>query len=42
MRLYDCEQSAQKDIINSGNDEEYESPERNSESKTNKFSGFKF
>jgi len=42
MRLYDCEQSAQKDIINSGKDEEYESPERNSESKTNKFSGFKF
>ena len=42
MRLYDCEQSAQNDIINSGNDEEYESPERNSESKTNKFSGFKF
>jgi hypothetical protein len=42
MRLYDCEQSAQKDIINSGNDEEYESPERNGESKTNKFSGFKF
>jgi len=41
MRLYDCEQSAQKDILDSGQ-EEYESEERSKESKQNKFSGFKF
>ena len=41
MRLYDCEQSAQKDILDSGQDE-YESEERSKESKQNKFSGFKF
>ena len=41
MRLYDCEQSAQKDILDSGQ-EEYESEERKKESKSNKFSGFKF
>jgi len=39
MRLYDCEQSAQKDIINSGQDEEYTYEENK---KTDKFSGFKF
>jgi hypothetical protein len=38
MRLYDVEQSAQKDILDSGQDEEY----TYSEEKTSKFSGFKF
>jgi len=38
MRLYDCEQSAQQNILDSGQ-EEYESEERSKESK---FSGFKF
>ena len=36
MRLYDVEQSAQEDILDSGQDEEENS------SKKNKFSGFKF
>ena len=39
MRLYDCEQSAQEDILDSGKDEEY-NPEE--DQKQNKFSGFKF
>jgi len=39
MRLYDCEQSAQNDILDSGQDEEY----TYEETKTNKqFEGFKF
>jgi hypothetical protein len=38
MRLYDVEQSAQKDILDSGQDDEYSS----NEEKTSKFSGFKF
>ena len=39
MRLYDCEQSAQADILDSGQDEEY----NNQESKVKKsFEGFKF
>jgi hypothetical protein len=39
MRLYDCEQNAQEDIVDSGREEEYE-PE---ESKFKKnFDGFKF
>jgi replicative DNA helicase len=38
MRLYDVEQSAQKDILDSGQEEEYS----NDEEKTSKFSGFKF
>ncbi len=39
MRLYDCEQSAQEDIIDSGQDEEY----NNEEPKSKKaFEGFKF
>jgi hypothetical protein len=39
MRLYDCEQSAQKDILDSGNEDEY-----NDEDKKPKksFEGFKF
>jgi hypothetical protein len=39
MRLYDCEQNAQEDIIDSGQDEEY----NNEEKKFKKnFDGFKF
>ncbi len=38
MRLYDVEQSAQRDILDSGQDEEYSYDEE----KTSKFSGFKF
>jgi hypothetical protein len=38
MRLFDVEQSAQKDILDSGQDEEY----TYGEEKTSKFSGFKF
>ncbi len=41
MRLYDCEQSAQDDIINSGQDEEYENEDRKS-SRKEKFGTFKF
>ena len=38
MRLYDCEQSAQEDIVDSGQEEEY-----NFKDKTKKsFSDFKF
>jgi hypothetical protein len=38
MRLYDCEQSAQDDLLESKNDEEY-----NNEDKPKKsFEGFKF
>ena len=38
MRLYDCEQTAQDDIVDSGQDEEY-----NNEKKPKKsFEGFKF
>jgi archaellum biogenesis ATPase FlaH len=39
MRLYDCEQKAQDDILDSGNDEEYNNKE---ETKQSKFSGFNF
>ncbi len=39
MRLYDCEQSAQEDIIDSGQEEEYNYEEPKSK-KT--FEGFKF
>jgi replicative DNA helicase len=39
MRLYDCEQSAQNDIVDSGKDEEYDYEERKPK-KT--FEGFKF
>ncbi|MFZ9353644.1 MAG: DnaB-like helicase C-terminal domain-containing protein [Candidatus Nanopelagicales bacterium] len=38
MRLYDVEQSAQKDLVDSGQEEEYNSKEI----KTTKFEGFKF
>ena len=39
MRLYDCEQSAQNDILDSGQEDEYD----NEETKPKKsFEGFKF
>jgi len=39
MRLYDCEQKAQEDILDSGQDEEYTYED---EPKQSKFAGFKF
>jgi hypothetical protein len=39
MRLYDCEQSAQDDIIDSGNEEEYTYEEAKPKKS---FEGFKF
>ena len=39
MRLYDCEQSAQDDILDNGQDDEYNNDD---EPPTNKFGGFKF
>jgi replicative DNA helicase len=40
MRLYDCEQSAQKDILDSGNEDEYNDYEDKKPKKS--FEGFKF
>ena len=40
MRLYDCEQSAQENILDSGQEEEYDYEEDNK--KTNKFASLKF
>ena len=40
MRLYDCEQAAQKDILDSGQDEEYNDNEEKKPKKS--FEGFKF
>ena len=37
MRLYDCEQSAQEDIIDSGQEEEYTSKEKSFKDKFNQF-----
>jgi replicative DNA helicase len=39
MRLYDCEQSAQKDILDSGNEDEYNCEEKKPKKS---FEGFKF
>ena len=39
MRLYDCEQSAQNDIVDSGQEEEYTFEERKPKKS---FEGFKF
>jgi hypothetical protein len=39
MRLYDCEQSAQQDILDSGKEEEYDNDERKPRKS---FEGFKF
>ena len=41
MRLSDCEQSAQNDVLDSGQDEEYENEDRKS-SRKEKFGTFKF
>jgi hypothetical protein len=41
MRLYDCEQSAQNNITDSGQEEEYEYEEKKSSAKK-LFSDFKF
>ena len=38
MRLYDCEQSAQNDVVDSGQEEEYSYDEKPKKS----FEGFKF
>ena len=38
MRLYDCEQSAQEDIVDSGQEEEY----NNTQDKMKKFAALKF
>ena len=40
MRLYDCEQTAQKDILDSGQDDEYNNQEETKPKKS--FDGFKF
>ena len=40
MRLYDCEQSAQEDIVDNGNEVEYDPPEESSLKK--KFAALKF
>ena len=40
MRLYDCEQTAQKDILDSGNEDEYNDYEDKKPKKS--FEGFKF
>jgi len=42
MRLYDVEQSAQKDILDSGKEEEYDYEESQKSSLKQKFGGFKF
>ena len=41
MRLYDCEQSAQDDILDNGQDDEY-NDEESTKSFKDKFGGFKF
>jgi hypothetical protein len=40
MRLYDCEQSAQNDILDKGGDDEYDYEEERKSKKS--FEGFKF
>jgi hypothetical protein len=42
MRLYDVEQNAQKDILDSGREEEYDYEESPKPSLKEKFGGFKF
>ena len=37
MRLYDCEQSAQEDIVDSGQEEEYNPEEKTFKDKFNQF-----
>jgi len=42
MRLYDCEQSAQKDILDKGDDDDYNDEERFRKPTKKSFEGFKF
>ena len=42
MRLYDCEQSAQNDVLDNGQDEEYEFDDEKKSSLKEKFGSFKF
>ena len=42
MRLYDCEQSAQDDLMDTGKDEEYESEERAANTRKEKFAKLNF
>jgi replicative DNA helicase len=42
MRLYDCEQSAQKDILDNGDDDDYNDEERFRKPTKKSFEGFKF
>ena len=42
MRLYDCEQTAQDDVLDNGQDEEYNNNDENTKSFKDKFGGFKF
>jgi replicative DNA helicase len=42
MRLYDVEQSAQKDILDNGKESEYDDEEQQKQSFKNKFGGFTF
>jgi hypothetical protein len=41
MRLYDCEQSAQEDIVDNGNEEEYDGREEKLDLKK-KFAALRF
>jgi replicative DNA helicase len=42
MRLYDVEQSAQKDLLDSGQDTQYDDNDQNKSTLSDKFGGFKF
>jgi len=42
MRLYDCEQSAQNDILDNGSDNGYDGGDDEPPSLAKKFGGFKF
>ena len=41
MRLYDCEQSAQEDVLDSGGEYEFEEDDKK-QSRKEKFGSFKF
>ena len=42
MRLYDCEQTAQDDVLDNGQEQEYNNDDENTKSFKDKFGGFKF
>jgi len=42
MRLYDCEQTAQDDVLDNGQEQEYNNNDENTKSFKDKFGGFKF